>query len=81
MMPIGKSSGCHVARGKSSDPRHLSPLFAHVVDLMIAWTRVHAIAAVRKEIGRSPRVHVTCKVKKSCGNIVPHGLNGGRGRG
>ena len=27
LMPIGRSSGCHVARGKSSDPRHLSFLF------------------------------------------------------
>ena len=46
LMPIGRSLGCHVARGKSSDPHHLSLLFAHVVDLMIAWTRVHAIVAV-----------------------------------
>ena len=27
LMPIGRSSGCHVARGKSFDPRHLSLLF------------------------------------------------------
>ena len=46
LMSIGRSLGCHVARGKSFDPRHLSLLFAHVVDLMIAWTRVHAIVAV-----------------------------------
>ena len=45
-MPIGRSSGCHVVRGKSSDPRHLSLTFAHVMDLMIAWTRVHVIVAV-----------------------------------
>ena len=31
---------------KSSDGHHLSPPFAHVMDLTIAWTRVHAIVAV-----------------------------------
>ena len=47
---------------------------------MIAWTRVHAIVALREEIGRSPRVHVTCKVRP-CGNIVPHGRNKEEGCG
>ena len=32
LMPIGRSSGCHVALGKSSDPRHLISFFKHVLD-------------------------------------------------
>ena len=46
---------------------------------MIAWTRVHAIVAVRGEIRRSPRVHVASKVKP-CGNIVPHGRKNKTGK-
>ena len=43
------SSCRHVAIGEPSDRRHLSLPFAHVMDLMIAWTRVHAISAVPTE--------------------------------
>ena len=45
-----KLSSCrHVAIGEPSDRRHLNPSFAHVMNLMIAWTRVHAISAVPTE--------------------------------
>ena len=45
-----KLSSCrHVAIGEPSDCRHLNPSFAHVMNLMIAWTRVHAISAVPTE--------------------------------
>ena len=47
---IGELSLCrHVAIGEPSDRRHLSLPFAHVMDLMIAWTRVHAISTVPTE--------------------------------
>ena len=48
-----------------------------MLDLLIAWTRVHVIVAVREEIRCSPRVHVAFKVRP-CGNIVPHGENRGK---
>ena len=40
------SSYRHVAIGEPSDRRHLTPSFEHVMNLMIAWTRVHAIIAI-----------------------------------
>ena len=46
LMMIGRFSRRHVVIGEPSDRRHLSLFFAHVVDLMIAWTRVHAIVTV-----------------------------------
>ena len=46
----GKLSSCrHVAIGEPSDRHHLNPSFAHVMNLMIAWTQVHAISAVPTE--------------------------------
>ena len=42
-----KLSSCrHVAIGEPSDRHHLNPSFAHAMNLMIVWTRVHAISAV-----------------------------------
>ena len=32
-------------------------------------------------IRRLPYRHVACNKRKSCGNIVPHGISGGAGRG
>ena len=78
LMPIERSSGCHVARGKSFDPCHLSLLLPHVVDLMIAWTRVHAIVALRSERAESnaPRDATRRAKKTPCGNIVDAGRGG-----
>ena len=73
LMTIRRSSRRHLASGKPFDHLTYSSNSARG-RLMIAWTRVHAIVAVREKIGRSPRVHVTCRVKP-CGNIVPHGRN------
>ena len=70
-----KLSSCrHVAIGEPSDRRHLNPSFAHVMNLMIAWTRVHAISAV-------PTAFDACSVSTSPAqvrtvwDIVPHGEN------
>ena len=42
-MEILRSRSFHVSSGKPSIKIYLNSLFAHVVNLMIAWTRVHAI--------------------------------------
>ena len=42
-MEILRSRSFHVSSGKASIKLYLNSLFAHVVNLMIAWIRVHAI--------------------------------------
>ena len=70
----GLSSCRHVAIGEPSDRRHLNRPFAHVLHLMIAWTRVHAITAVPPK-SNAPRAATRPTKQKPCGNIVPHGGN------
>ena len=62
-MLIGSFSGCHVVQGTSSDCHHLSPPFAHVMDLTIAWTRVHAIVAVLIASDVQVSCHASCTGK------------------
>ena len=51
--------------------------FQHVLDLTIAWTRVHAIDALRSEPAGSDAYRVATRPakQKPCGYIVPHGGN------
>ena len=70
----GLSSCRHVATGEPSDRRHLNRPFAHVLHLMIAWTRVHAITAVPPK-SNAPHAATRPAKQKPCGNIVPHGGN------
>ena len=76
----GLSSCRHVATGAPSDRHLLNRPIAHVLHLMIAWTRVHAITAVQPE-SNDPRTATRPAKQKPCGNIVPHGRNKGAGRG
>ena len=74
LMTIRRFSSCHVASGKRSDRVHLNPSFAHVMNLMIAWTRVHAISAV-STVSDACSVSTSPVEVRTVWDIVPHGEN------